>query len=220
MARCGPSKAIDDLISKGTEEPYRMFTSRAEYRLTLRADNADQRLTQTGKELGLVGAVREQAYGDKIEALSKARIMAGKLTLTSSAAAKLGLHVNQDGKIRTAIDLIAMPDVGIEAVGRIWSEFAQLPQFAKEALEADALYSGYIDRQNSEIENLRREEEYLIPPDLDYFALPSLSNELRQKLAKIKPETLGQAERIDGMTPAGLACLLGHIRRPKPRNAA
>lgn len=211
---------VDDLVMKGVSEPYRMFTSRAEYRLTLRADNADQRLTQTGKELGLVGAVREQAYGDKIEALSKARIMAGKLTLTSSAAAKLGLHVNQDGKIRTAIDLIAMPDVGIEAVGRIWSEFAQLPQFAKEALEADALYSGYIDRQNSEIENLRREEEYLIPPDLDYFALPSLSNELRQKLAKIKPETLGQAERIDGMTPAGLACLLGHIRRPKPRNAA
>lgn len=211
---------VDDLVMKGVSEPYRMFTSRAEYRLTLRADNADQRLTQTGKELGLVGAMREQAYGDKIEALSKARIMAGKLTLTSSAAAKLGLHVNQDGKIRTAIDLIAMPDVGIEAVGRIWSEFAQLPQFAKEALEADALYSGYIDRQNSEIENLRREEEYLIPPDLDYFALPSLSNELRQKLAKIKPETLGQAERIDGMTPAGLACLLGHIRRPKPRNAA
>ncbi len=211
---------VDDLVMKGVSEPYRMFTSRAEYRLTLRADNADQRLTQTGKELGLVGAMREQAYGDKIEALSKARIMAGKLTLTSSAAAKLGLHVNQDGKIRTAIDLIAMPDVGIEAVGRIWSEFAQLPQFAKEALEADALYSGYIDRQNSEIENLRREEEYLIPPDLDYFALPSLSNELRQKLAKIKPETLGQAERIDGMTPAGLACLLGHIKRPKPRNAA
>jgi tRNA uridine 5-carboxymethylaminomethyl modification enzyme len=211
---------VDDLVMKGVSEPYRMFTSRAEYRLTLRADNADQRLTQTGKELGLVGAVREQAYGDKIEALSKALIMAGKLTLTSSAAAKLGLHVNQDGKIRTAIDLIAMPDVGIEAVGRIWSEFAQLPQFAKEALEADALYSGYIDRQNSEIENLRREEEYLIPTDLDYFALPSLSNELRQKLAKVKPETLGQAERIDGMTPAGLACLLGHIRRPKPRNAA
>ena len=211
---------VDDLVMKGVSEPYRMFTSRAEYRLTLRADNADQRLTQTGKELGLVGAGRAQAYGEKIDALSKARIMAGKLTLTSSAAAKLGLHVNQDGKIRTAIDLIAMPDVGIEAVGRIWSEFAQLPQFAKEALEADALYSGYIDRQNSEIENLRREEEYLIPPDLDYFALPSLSNELRQKLAKIKPETLGQAERIDGMTPAGLACLLGHIRRPKPRNAA
>ena len=113
-----------------------------------------------------------------------------------------------------------MPDVGIGEVERIWPEFVALPRFAKEALEADALYSGYLDRQNSEIANLRREEEYRIPVELDYFALPSLSIELRQKLAHIRPETLGQAERIDGMTPAALACLLGHIKRPKSRNAA
>jgi tRNA uridine 5-carboxymethylaminomethyl modification enzyme len=212
---------VDDLVMKGVLEPYRMFTSRAEYRLTLRADNADQRLTQRGVELGLVGTVRQNAYSAKLKALDDARALSKGLTLTSSAAAKLGLRVNQDGKTRTAIDLISMPDVGLEAVERIWPEFANLPQFAKEAMEADALYSGYMDRQNSEIENIRREEEYRIPADLDYSALPSLSIELRQKLARIRPETLGQAERIDGMTPAGLACLLGHIKRPaKTRTAA
>ncbi len=212
---------VDDLVMKGVSEPYRMFTSRAEYRLTLRADNADQRLTQRGVELGLVGMERQNAYFTKLKALNDARALSKGLTLTSSAAAKLGLRVNQDGKTRTAIDLISMPEVGLEAVERIWPEFSNLPQFAKEALEADALYSGYMDRQNSEIENMRREEEYRIPSDLDYSALPSLSIELRQKLARIRPETLGQAERIDGMTPAGLACLLGHIKRPtKTRNAA
>ena len=122
----------------------------------------------------------------------------------------------------TGVQTCALPisDVGVGEVERIWPEFAALPHFAKEALEADALYSGYLDRQNSEIANLRREEEYRIPPELDYFALPSLSTELRQKLARIRPVTLGQAERIDGMTPAALACLLGHIKRPKSRDAA
>ena len=211
---------IDDLVMKGVSEPYRMFTSRAEYRLTLRADNADQRLTQMGVDLGIVGSDRRHAYSSKLDQLNQARELASKLTLTSSAASKLGLKVNQDGKSRTAIDLIAMPDVGVGEVERIWPEFAALPHFAKEALEADALYSGYLDRQNSEIANLRREEEYRIPVELDYFALPSLSTELRQKLARIRPETLGQAERIDGMTPAALACLLGHIKRPKSREAA
>ena len=211
---------IDDLVLKGVSEPYRMFTSRAEYRLTLRADNADQRLTQLGIELGLVGAERGQAYSNKLKTLDEARELAKNLTLTSSAAAKLGLRVNQDGKSRSAIDLISMPEVGVEAVERIWPDFAALPRFAKETLEADALYSGYTDRQNAEITNLRRDEELQIPVELDYFALPSLSMELRQKLAHIRPETLGQADRIDGMTPAALACLLGHIRRPRPRNAA
>ncbi len=211
---------IDDLVLKGVSEPYRMFTSRAEYRLTLRADNADKRLTQMGVELGIVGSARTAAYANKLDILNQARELAHKLTLTSSAAAKLGLKVNQDGKSRSAIDFISMPDVGVAEVERIWPEFAALPHFAKEVLEADALYSGYLDRQNHEIENLRREEEYRIPVELDYFALPSLSIELRQKLSRIRPETLGQAERIDGMTPAALACLLGHIKRPKSRDAA
>ncbi|MDE2445429.1 MAG: tRNA uridine-5-carboxymethylaminomethyl(34) synthesis enzyme MnmG [Alphaproteobacteria bacterium] len=211
---------VDDLVMKGVSEPYRMFTSRAEYRLTLRADNADQRLTEKGAELGVVGSLRMCAYQAKMETLSYARQLAASLCITSSAAAKLGLRVNQDGKSRTALDLIAMPEVGFDAVEAIWPAVAVLPSFAKEALEADALYAGYMDRQMHEIENLRREEALAIPSEIDYFSLASLSMELRQKLTRIRPETISQAERIDGMTPAALACLLGHIKRPKTKSAA
>ena len=211
---------VDDLVMRGVAEPYRMFTSRAEYRLALRADNADQRLTPRGIELGLVGVSRESKFKEKLAELERARKLANELTLTSSAAAKLGLKVNQDGKTRSALSLIAMPDVGLAQVVSIWPEIGALPAFAQEALEADALYSGYMDRQNVEIETLRREESFAIPTDIDYFAIPSLSMELRQKLNRVKPETLGQAQRIDGMTPAGLACLLSSIRKPKSRQVA
>jgi tRNA uridine 5-carboxymethylaminomethyl modification enzyme len=211
---------IDDLVMRGVAEPYRMFTSRAEYRLALRADNADQRLTPLGIELGLVNVSRESKFKQKLAILENARKVATELSLTSSAAAKLGLRVNQDGKLRNAIDLIAMPDVGLALVCKLWPQIAVLPEFAKEALEADALYSGYMDRQHIEIDNLRREESFVIPTDIDYFSIPSLSMELRQKLARVKPETLGQAQRIDGMTPAGLACLLGSIKKPKSRQVA
>jgi tRNA uridine 5-carboxymethylaminomethyl modification enzyme len=211
---------IDDLVMRGVAEPYRMFTSRAEYRLALRADNADQRLTPKGIALGVVNVSRESKFKAKLAVLDQARKMATELSLTSSAAAKLGLRVNQDGKSRNAIDLIAMPDVGLARVAVLWPEIGALPAFAQEALEADALYSGYMERQHIEIDNLRREESFVIPTDLDYFAIPSLSMELRQKLARVKPETLGQAQRIDGMTPAGLACLLGHIKKPKARQVA
>jgi tRNA uridine 5-carboxymethylaminomethyl modification enzyme len=211
---------IDDLVMRGVAEPYRMFTSRAEYRLALRADNADQRLTPIGIELGVVNVSRESKFREKLAVLEHARKVATELTLTSSAAAKLGLRVNQDGKSRNAIDLIAMPDVGLARVSELWPQIAALPAFAQEALEADALYSGYMERQHIEIDNLRREESFAIPTDIDYFAIPSLSMELRQKLARVKPETLGQAQRIDGMTPAGLACLLGSIKKPKSRQVA
>jgi tRNA uridine 5-carboxymethylaminomethyl modification enzyme len=211
---------IDDLVMRGVAEPYRMFTSRAEYRLALRADNADQRLTPLGIELGLVNVSRESKFKEKLAILENARKVATELSLTSSAAAKLGLRVNQDGKLRNAIDLIAMPDVGLARVCELWPQIAALPEFAKEALEADTLYSGYMDRQHIEINNLRREESFVIPTDIDYFSIPSLSMELRQKLARVKPETLGQAQRIDGMTPAGLACLLGSIKKPKSRQVA
>ena len=211
---------VDDLVMRGVVEPYRMFTSRAEYRLALRADNADQRLTPLGVKIGIVGVSRESKFKEKLATLNLARELSSKLTLTSSAAAKLGLRVNQDGKLRTALDLIAMPDVGLARVIALWPEIGALPSFAQEALEADALYSGYMDRQNIEIETLRREESYVIPTNIDYFAIPSLSIELRQKLARVKPETLGQAQRIDGMTPAGLACLLGSIKKPKSSKVA
>jgi tRNA uridine 5-carboxymethylaminomethyl modification enzyme len=211
---------IDDLVMRGVSEPYRMFTSRAEYRLALRADNADQRLTPQGVTLGLVNVSRESKFREKLTILDRARTLATDLTLTSSAAAKLGLRVNQDGKLRTALDLIAMPDVGLLRVCALWPEISALPAFAQEALEADALYSGYMDRQHSEIDALRREESFAIPTDIDYFAIPSLSMELRQKLARVKPETLGQAQRIEGMTPAGLACLLGSLKKPRTQQVA
>lgn len=211
---------IDDLVMRGVAEPYRMFTSRAEYRLALRADNADQRLTPQGVALGLVGVSRESIFKEKLSVLEAARKLAAELSLTSSAAAKLGLRVNQDGKSRTAHDLIAMPDVGLARVSEIWPAIAALPVFAQEALEADALYSGYMERQSSEIEALRHDESFAVPTDIDYSSIPSLSMELRQKLARVKPETLGQAQRIDGMTPAGLACLLGAIKKPRAQQVA
>ncbi len=211
---------IDDLVTRGVAEPYRMFTSRAEYRLAMRADNADQRLTEKGAAWGLVGSERRKAYTDKIAILDHARNVARESSMTSSAAAKLGLRVNQDGKLRNAQELMAMPDIGLTKVEEIWPALKALPAFAKEALEADALYAGYMDRQHSEIESLRKDELVRIPDDVDYFAIPSLSMELRQKLHKVRPETLAQAARVDGMTPAGLACLLGHIKKPRAKQVA
>ena len=204
---------IDDLVLRGVAEPYRMFTSRAEYRLALRADNADQRLTTTGIDLGLVSSTRARLFKDKLAVLEKAQALARSLTVTSSAAAKLGLKVNQDGLKRSALDLIAMVDVGLDRVKTLWPQIADLPPFAQEALEADALYAGYMERQHHEIATLRREEQASLDTDIDYHAIPSLSMELRQKLTLVKPQTLAQASRMEGMTPAGLACLLAYAKR-------
>ena len=211
---------VDDLVMRGVSEPYRMFTSRAEYRLALRADNADQRLTPKGIEIGLVGPARAAAFAAKMEVIERARNVARESSLTSSALAKLGMRVNQDGRNRNALELIAMPDVGLEKAETIWPVLASLPAFAKEALEADALYAGYIDRQEAEIASLRKDEGVLIPTDIDYFAIPSLSMELRQKLSRAMPGTLAQAARLEGMTPAGLACLLGHVKKPRVKAVA
>jgi tRNA uridine 5-carboxymethylaminomethyl modification enzyme len=211
---------IDDLVTRGVSEPYRMFTSRAEYRLSLRADNADERLTPLGLSLGLVGSDRQKSYSTRAHALSSARDMARKRSLTSGEAMKLGLRVNQDGRRRTAIELIAAPEVGFDRLARAWPEFEGLPRFVREALEADALYSGYLERQEADIAILRKDEALLLPAELDYDSLPSLSNEIRQKLARVRPATLGQAARIDGITPAALIALIGHVRRrPTARSA-
>ena len=206
---------IDDLVTRGVAEPYRMFTSRAEYRLMLRADNADQRLTRRGIALGLVNVSRESAFRTKSGILEAASALAKGLTITSAQAAKAGLKVNQDGLRRTALDLIGMADIGFERTAELWPALKELPRFAVEALEAEALYSGYMDRQAAEITAIRREEQLAIPTTIDYFAISSLSMELRQKLARVKPATLGHASRIEGMTPAGLAALLGQIQKPK-----
>ena len=140
--------------------------------------------------------------------------------MTSAAAAKLGLKVNQDGQRRSALDLMAMPEVGLERVCEIWPEIAALPDFAKEGLFADSLYAGYSARQSADIVALRKEDQVSLPHDIDYMGLPSLSIEIRQKLMRVKPSTLGQASRIEGMTPAALACLLGHIKRQNQRKSA
>lgn len=204
---------IDDLVTKGVSEPYRMFTSRAEYRLSLRADNADERLTPKGLALGLVGPERARVFAGRQETLARARALAQSHSFTSAEAAKAGLKVNQDGKRRTALDLMATPDVGFDRVASLWPDFASLPRHAREALEADALYSGYMARQEADIVALRRDESLVLPPSVDYTAIPALSAELRQKLTRIRPASLGQAARIDGMTPAALTAILGHVRR-------
>jgi tRNA uridine 5-carboxymethylaminomethyl modification enzyme len=210
---------IDDLVTRGVSEPYRMFTSRAEYRLSLRADNADERLTPLGASLGLVGKERIQAFAARERVLSEARALARSRYLTSAAAARLGLKINQDGRRRTALDFIAAPEVGFDRVARLWPEFARLPRFAREALEADALYAGYLERQEADIVALRKDECLTLPADLDYATLPSLSSEISQKLGRIRPVTIGQAARIDGVTPAALTALLGHVKR-RPASGA
>jgi tRNA uridine 5-carboxymethylaminomethyl modification enzyme len=211
---------IDDLVTKGVTEPYRMFTSRAEYRLSLRSDNADMRVTPLGIKLGLVSQTRLKAFTQRSQEISGALELARSLGLTSSQAQKKGFKVNQDGLRRTALELMAMPDVGWRGVCQLWPELSLLRGDIVEALEAESLYSGYIARQNADIEALRRENHLSLPQSLDYSTMPSLSAELRQKLSKVRPTTLGQASRIDGMTPAALAVVLGHVKRHDRSHAA
>jgi tRNA uridine 5-carboxymethylaminomethyl modification enzyme len=211
---------VDDLVTRGVSEPYRMFTSRAEYRLMMRADNADQRLTEKGISAGLIGQDRRIAHVKRMDVIAKARTLANELSLTSSAAAKAGLKVNQDGQRRSVYQLLAMPEVSFEQLETLWPELSAMPAYAREALEADTLYAGYADRQKDEIAHFRADDARSIPTDIDYFALPGLSMELRQKLSRAKPATLGQATRVDGMTPAALACVLSAIRKGQAASAA
>ncbi|MCG8441153.1 MAG: tRNA uridine-5-carboxymethylaminomethyl(34) synthesis enzyme MnmG [Caulobacterales bacterium] len=204
---------IDDLVTRGVSEPYRMFTSRAEYRLTLRADNADQRLTPRGAGLGLVGAERARAYGAKADALSGARAMARELALTPQEAARHGLTVNQDGRRRSAHDLLAYPDIGFEDLAAIWPALGELEPAVREQVEIDAVYAGYLERQEADILAFRRDEALSLPGDLDYGAVGGLSHEAREKLAAARPATLGQAGRIEGVTPGALTALLAHVKR-------
>ena len=211
---------IDDLVTRGVSEPYRMFTSRAEYRLSLRADNADLRLTALGISAGIVGPERQRVFHERERAIHQGLERARALSLTSGEAARRGLKVNQDGLRRTALDLLGMPEIGWNGVTSIWPELNALRPDVIEALEAEALYAGYIHRQEADIAALRREDQMPLPSDIDYTAMPSLSAELRQKLQKSQPETLGQASRIDGMTPAALAVILGHVRKRRDRQTA
>ncbi|AWM78563.1 tRNA uridine-5-carboxymethylaminomethyl(34) synthesis enzyme MnmG [Phenylobacterium parvum] len=204
---------IDDLVTRGVTEPYRMFTSRAEFRLTLRADNADQRLTDRGLELGCIGARRAAAWGARREDLAAARRMAAELVLTPAQAAREGLPVKADGQRRNLSELLAYPTIGFEDLARIWPQVRSWSPTVREQVEIDAAYSGYLDRQAADAEAFRRDESLRLPADLDYAGVGGLSNEIREKLASIRPLTLGQAARIEGMTPGALTALLAHARR-------
>jgi tRNA uridine 5-carboxymethylaminomethyl modification enzyme len=204
---------IDDLVGLGVTEPYRMFTSRAEYRLWLRADNADQRLTPRGIEIGCVGAGRARMFHVKQSALAEARELAGRLKASPSALAKQGISINQDGVVRSALDLLAYPDVDWDRLGTLWPELTTIPRGVAEQLTIDARYEGYLSRQRQDIAAYRRDEALELPVDLDYSAVGSLSTEIRQKLMSHRPATLGQAARISGVTPAALIALLKYVRR-------
>jgi tRNA uridine 5-carboxymethylaminomethyl modification enzyme len=204
---------IDDLVTRGVTEPYRMFTSRAEYRLTLRADNADQRLTPMGISLGCVGSERSIAFASKMQALDAARARLTELTITPAAARRQNIHLNQDGQRRSALDLLAHPQAGRAEVQKLWPELNAITPAILDQLEADSLYSGYLDRQTADIASFRRDESLALPDDLDYANVAGLSTEAAQKLARIRPATLGQASRIEGVTPAALTALLLKVRQ-------
>ncbi len=203
---------IDDLVTHGTREPYRMFTCRAEFRISLRADNADQRLTAAGIELGVVSLLRQQTYERKQASLSQARQLFNASQISPSALKRHGIHVNQDGVKRSADQLIVQPDIQKDALFAIWPDLATIPEDIFAAITYDAIYAGYLERQQRDIELFNRDEALEIPEILDVNKIAGLSNEIREKLMQHKPATLGVASRIPGMTPAALLLLLGHIR--------
>ena len=210
---------IDDLVTLGTNEPYRMFTSRAEYRLKLRADNADQRLTPKGIDVGCVGGFRQKAFEEKMGALNQALLLAKTLNKSPNELSKLGVKINQDGVRRNIIQMLRYPEMTMARVAEIWPELAGLPIEICEQLEVMGMYSGYMDRQEADVRAFRSDESLLIPADLDFDLIGGLSNEVCSKLKETRPTTLGAAARISGVTPAALTALLGFVRR-KSRDAA
>ncbi len=210
---------IDDLVTRGVAEPYRMFTSRAEFRLTLRADNADQRLTETGVELGLVGPKRAAAFAKKREQLTSLRTALEGRTVTPQEAGAVGIKIKSDGKRRNGIDLLSFPDVSVDTLHPIWPELASAKPEIAQQVERDALYRNYLDRQTRDAKSLKKDENHVIPVDFDFESVDSLSNELKSKLKQHRPETLAQAARIDGITPAALTLILVHLRKIDRKSA-
>jgi tRNA uridine 5-carboxymethylaminomethyl modification enzyme len=204
---------IDDLVTRGVSEPYRMFTSRAEYRLRLRADNADQRLTPRGQELGCVGPERGVAFAARCRALDDGRRLLAGLSLTPNQAARHGLALNLDGRRRNGLELLARTDLSFARLKAIWPELGAIPPRIASQLEVDARYAAYVDRQEADIAAFRKDESVRLPRDLDYRAVSGLSAEVRQKLEALRPATLAQASRMEGITPAAVMLLLAHLRR-------
>jgi tRNA uridine 5-carboxymethylaminomethyl modification enzyme len=204
---------IDDLVTRGTNEPYRMFTSRAEYRLYLRQDNADQRLTERGAAIGCVGPERLAAFRAKKAGIDAARALLQGLAATPTELRGRGLAINLDGVRRSALELLGYPEIDIERLAAIWPEIRSLSATAREQMGIEGQYAGYLKRQEADIRAFRRDEDLRLPADLDYAAIPSLSAEVRQKLSQAKPATLGAAGRISGVTPAALTILLKYVKR-------
>ena len=211
---------IDDLVTRGADEPYRMFTSRAEYRLLLRADNADQRLTRLGVELGCVGSDRSAVFEANATSLDAARELLGSVNATPHILAQHRIRINQDGVRRTAFDLLTMPDTSFETAIGVWPELAEIAVPVRVTMEIEAKYARYLDRQAADVEAYRRDEALLLPDGFDYGSVPGLSNEISEKLSRLRPETLGQAGRVPGVTPAALVVLLRHVKRARRANAA
>ena len=206
---------IDDLVTHGVTEPYRMFTSRAEYRLALRADNADQRLTPRGIDLGIVGAQRVEMFHVKHQSLETGRNLLQSIMMTPNEAAKIGWKVNQDGQKRSAWEFLAYPDIDMEQVRAAFGGLSEIDDVTASQLAIEATYAGYIERQQADVEALRRDEALEIPPDMDFARIGGLSNEVRSKLEAVRPSTIGQASRIEGVTPGALIALLSHVKRRK-----
>lgn len=211
---------IDDLTSRGVSEPYRMFTSRAEFRLKLRADNADQRLTPLGIALGCVGSLRRKAFEAKARALEEGRALLEKLSLTPNEAERHGLHLNKDGRRRSAFDLLSLADVTIDRLRPIWPEIAALEEGIAAQLAVDARYAAYVKRQDDDVAALKRDEGLRIPPDFDFSSIPGLSTEIRQKLERHRPDSLAQAQRVEGMTPAALMLVAAHLKKTDQKASA
>jgi tRNA uridine 5-carboxymethylaminomethyl modification enzyme len=204
---------IDDLISRGVTEPYRMFTSRAEFRLSLRADNADMRLTELGMSLGLVGSARSVKFGTYKSEIEAGRAILQSLALTPNEAERHGLKLNKDGQRRSAYELLSYPDSSLAELTRIWPELSSLRPAIAEALEIEAGYAVYMDRQSNDIRSAQRDEALVIPESFDFSTISGLSNELKQKLLRLQPRTIAQAAKIEGMTPAAVTLLLALVRK-------
>lgn len=204
---------IDDLTSKGVSEPYRMFTSRAEYRLSLRVDNADLRLTPLGMSLGIIGARRTERFTRLTKDLDRGRNLLRDLSITPSQAARKGLKLNQDGQHRTAFELLAYPEIDVGVLREVWPELGQLSPDVAEMLETEASYAVYMQRQQADIIDVKRDEDRTIPENFDFSEISGLSQELRQKLEKAKPANISQASRVDGMTPAAMSLILALVRK-------
>jgi tRNA uridine 5-carboxymethylaminomethyl modification enzyme len=210
---------IDDLITRGVSEPYRMFTSRAEFRLSLRADNADQRLTPMAVDLGIVSDGRKAAFDAKMEALTSGKARLESMSWTPKDLGAQGIRVSQDGSRRNGMDLLAFPDIDFSTLISLSPDLADIAPEIATQISRDATYANYIARQDRDVEAMRRDEAHAIPEDFDYGDLTGLSNELREKLSKARPDTLAQAGRIEGVTPAALTLILARLRQQARKSA-